>query len=215
MNLVLFNFATEHLLKIRRILRQPGGHALLVGVGGSGRQSLTKLASRMADFDVFMVEIRKNYRMIEWREDMKVLMRQTGKTGNPTTFLFTDTQIKEEGFMEDLNNLLNTGEIPNIFPADEKADACEDVRGPAKEQERCLDGTPAQLFAFFLERVRAGLHLVLAFSPIGAALRNRVRDFPAIVNCTTIDWFSEWPPDALESVAQKFLGEVEMDDGVR
>ena len=129
-------------------------------------------------------------------------MRQIGKTANPTTFLFTDTQIKEEGFMEDLNNLLNTGEIPNIFAADEKAEICEDVRGPAKEEERCPDGTPAQLFAYFLERVRGNLHLILAFSPIGAALRNRVRDFPSIVNCTTIDWFSEWPPDALESVAK-------------
>lgn len=90
MPLVLFNFAIEHLLKVGRILRQPGGHGLLVGVGGSGRQSLTKLASRLADFDVFQVEIKKNYRTQEWREDVKTLMRQVAKSGNSTTFLFTD-----------------------------------------------------------------------------------------------------------------------------
>ena len=142
-------------------------------------------------------------------------MRQVGGKGNPTSFLFTDTQIKQESFLEDVNNILNTGEVPNIFAADEKADVCELVRGPAKEEERCPEGTPAQLFGYFLERCKKYLHIVLAFSPIGAAIRNRIRDFPSIVNCTTIDWFSEWPPDALQAVAKKFLGEIKMDDDVR
>lgn len=57
--------------------------------------------------------------------------------------------------------------------------------------------------------------MVLCFSSIGNSLRNRIRDFPSIVNCTTIDWFSEWPPDALEAVAQKFLLEIEMEEEVR
>jgi len=142
-------------------------------------------------------------------------MRLAGGKGNATSFLFTDTQIKEEGFLEDVNNILNTGEVPNIFPADEKADCCELVRGAAKDEERCPEGTPSQLFSYFLERCKKYVHVVLCFSPIGSALRNRIRDFPSIVNCTTIDWFSAWPPDALEAVAQKFLLEIEMDSEVR
>jgi len=49
-----------------------------------------------------------------------------------TTFLFTDSQIKQESFLEDINNLLNTGEVPNLFPPEDKADICELVRPLAK-----------------------------------------------------------------------------------
>jgi dynein heavy chain len=55
----------------------------------------------------------------------------------------------------------------------------------------------------------------LCFSPIGESLRNRIRNFPSLVNCTTIDWFSEWPADALNSVAKRFLATVEMETKVR
>jgi dynein heavy chain len=75
MNLVLFTDAMAHICKIARIIGLPCGNALLVGVGGSGRQSMTRLASLMGDFDVFQIEIKKNYRTQEWREDMKNLMR--------------------------------------------------------------------------------------------------------------------------------------------
>lgn len=71
------------------------------------------------------------------------------------------------------------------------------------------------MFAYFVERCQQNLHIVLCFSPIGDSFRNRVRNFPSLVNCTTIDWFSEWPRDALQSVAVRFLGEIEMEDEVR
>merc|ERR1712032_846049 len=56
------------------------------------------------------------------------------------------------------------------------------------------------------------MKIVLCFSPIGDAWRARLRQFPSLVNCCVIDWFTEWPADALRAVAARFLGEEEMDE---
>lgn len=52
-----------------------------------------------------------------------------------------------------------------------------------------LELSPLALFAFFVTRCRENLHIVVAFSPIGDAFRNRLRQFPSLINCCTIDWF--------------------------
>lgn len=92
---------------------------LLVGVGGSGRQSLSRLASYIIQYKVFQIEVTRHYRLQEFREDLRNLYFQAGVDNKPSVFLFNDTQVVEESFLEDINNILSSGEVPNLYKPEE------------------------------------------------------------------------------------------------
>lgn len=161
MPLVMFKFAIEHVSRICRVLKQDNGHLLLVGIGGSGRQSTTKLATFINDYVLFQIELTKNYSMSDWRDDLKRLMIKAGIEGRNLVFLFNDSQIKDEAMLEDVNMLLNTGDVPNMFAADERADIIEKMQGIARVEGKKIDATPLSLYNYFVDRVKMNLHIVL------------------------------------------------------
>ena len=211
MDLVLFMDAIEHVVKVFRIISTPKGNGLLVGVGGSGRKSLASLATYIADFDLFMIEISKDYKVDSWKDDMRNMFSKGGIEERGTVFLFSDTHIVLEAFLEDVNNILNNGEIPNLFSAiEDYTNVTEGMKDAIKGDPKYSNMGDPELFSLFKERCRNNIHVMLAFSPIGEDFRRRLRMFPSIVNCTTIDWFLPWPKDALTSVAYHFLEDVDL-----
>ncbi|XP_068632350.1 dynein axonemal heavy chain 2 [Battus philenor] len=208
MDLVLFKDAIEHVCRIVRVISQPRGNMLCVGIGGSGRQSLTRLASYICECNSFQVVVTKTYGVKDFREDLKVLYTSTGVDAKKTTFIFNDTQIVEESFTEIMNNLLSSGEVTNLFKPDEFEDIKQALEKPMKNAN--IMQTMEAVYLFLVDRVRANLRIVLCFSPIGEEFRNRIRQYPALINATTTNWFLEWPREALLEVAYKFLQGVEL-----
>ncbi len=199
---VLFLTFVSHVAKIVRVLRLPLGNSLCVGVGGSGRKSVATLASFICDYELFSIEISKSYGVVDWHDDLKRLLISVGCKQKPNTFLFTDTQVQQESFLEDLSSVLNTGEVPNLYSAEDKS-TIQDSCGKAAGLEGKIG--PAAVFSFFVDQCKKFLHVVLCLSPIGAQFRLRLRNYPSLVNCCTIDWFLNWPQAALTNVAQQFL----------
>jgi len=206
MDLVFFQDAAKHAARIVRILKQERGNALLVGVGGSGKQSLTRLAASIVNYELFEIKLKRGYNLESFREDLQSLYKMAGVDGKPVVFLLSDSQIISESFLEDINNILNSGEVPNLFPPEEREKIINQLR-PEAEQAGVHD-TRENIYNFFITRVRNNLHIVLCMSPVGEKFRTRTRMLPSLVNCCTIDWFDEWPKEALHAVAERKLFKV-------
>jgi dynein heavy chain len=104
---------------------------------------------------------------------MKGLMKESGINGKGISFVMTDTMIINESFIENLNNLLNTGEIPNLMLPEDKDEITNGVR-PVCQEKKILD-TLDNINALFVARVRENLHICLCMSPVGETLRVRCR----------------------------------------
>jgi dynein heavy chain len=207
MNLVLFEDCLGHLVRVHRLMRLPRGNALLVGVGGSGKQSITRLAAYTADCDVFSITLTRGYNETLFRDDLKQLY---GKLQTQSTaFMFTDAHVAEEGSLELINNMLTSGMVPALFEESERDGICNNMRDEAVNKGGALD-TKESIWQYFIGKCRDNLHVVMAMSPVGEQLRVRCRSFPGMVNNTVIDWFVPWPEEALESVAGVFLAEEDL-----
>lgn len=128
-----------------------------------------------------------------------------------------DTQIINEAFVEDINNILNNGMIPNLYGAEDIQKIVEDMKDAHKSDDLIKGMEDSEIMGVFEDCAKNSIHVVLAFSPIGDDFKRRLRMFPALVNCCTIDWFLPWPAEALQSVADQFLSKVDdlpMKDGI-
>ena len=211
-DLVFFRDAVSHVARLTRILMQPRGNALLVGVGGSGRKSLARLASFMSGSAIQSIEVTSSYGMIEWREDIKSLLMTAGLGKRPLCFMLDDTQVVQESFLEDVNSILTSGEVLNIYESEDIEKIVSEARAGAEAASGGSCGRE-QVLNYYRRTVRNRLHIIMTFSPIGNLFRRRMLQFPSFSNCCTVDWFHRWPQTALLSVARRIFHQRAHDIG--
>ena len=213
MALVIFDDALAHLLRLTRTVNADAGSAMLVGVGGSGKTSLTRLSAHICRHEFFQIALTKSYNLGSMFDDIKGLYDIAGPKGGSVCFLMTDAEVKSESFLEAINSMLATGEIPGLLGKEDKdliPVQCKTIYMKEVGQKG-EDPPPSVLWNYFLNRVKDNLHMVLAFSPVNVKFRERAQKFPTVFSGCSIDWFLPWPEEALISVSTKFLSQIEID----
>lgn len=162
----------------------------MIGLGGSGTRTLTRLSTFMQGYKLFEIEMDNDFRQNDWYEFLRDMLRELVLKDLSGVFLLSDGQIFTEKLLEDINNLLNIGEIPNLFSPDDK----ETLLGELKEvtDKLKLNLNQMQLWEYFVSKSKMNLHIVLNLSPIGDKLRTRLRNFPSLVSCTSPVWVNGW-----------------------
>eukprot|EP00398_MALV-I-01_sp_L67-1_P000508 gene508-474_t len=153
MDLVLFNNAMQHVPRIARAVGVASGHALLVGLGGSGRQSLSRLAAFVMGQAVSQITISSTYGMTDLKADLVAMYRQAGVKDEEVMFLLTDAQITKEKYLVYLNDLLSSGDVPDLFPTD---DDRAPIRNGCTSAAKAAGITPTaeNLWEFFIGRIK-------------------------------------------------------------
>eukprot|EP01022_Parablepharisma_sp_SALTPOND_P010884 TRINITY_DN144_c0_g3_i1.p1 TRINITY_DN144_c0_g3~~TRINITY_DN144_c0_g3_i1.p1 ORF type:complete len:4665 (-),score=723.90 TRINITY_DN144_c0_g3_i1:29991-43985(-) len=212
MNLVLFDQALEHICRITRIIDQPTGHALLIGVGGSGKQSLSRVASFILEYMPFTITLTSGYDMSKLKADLQSLYKMaTIKPGKTQVLLLTDAQISQEEFLVYINDILANGYVPDLFNKQEM----DQVVGALRNEAKSYGFTDTEVPGYFLSKSQRNIHIILCFSPKGPKFKQRAREFPGVISCTSMDWFHDWPKDALVDVGKSFLQKIDITPELR
>lgn len=111
--------------------------------------------------------------------------------------------------LEDINGILNSGDIPNLY----KPEDIEEINNIGKKEcnAKGIPITRMNMFRQYVLWVKMNIHLIIAMSPLGDIFRTWLRMFPSLVNCCTLDWFTEWPEEALVEVAKGYLSENDLE----
>ncbi|XP_044147930.1 LOW QUALITY PROTEIN: dynein axonemal heavy chain 14 [Bufo gargarizans] len=205
---VFFTEAIQHIIRAARVFRQPGGHMMMVGLDGTGKVSCAALACYISNCKLFRLSVTQGYSHTEFREDLQKVYKEAGLLGRSAVLLIQGSDIVQDSFLEDINCVLSSGDVPDLFDKDELDGLLVELKAEAAEAN--MSDNPQSMLSFFLKRVRYNLHVVLVLSPAGQTFREHCRTHPSLVNCCTIDWYDGWPQEALLSVAETYMAQQDL-----
>ena len=210
---VMFEAAIDALLNMCSTLRTPLGHLMLLGPPGSGRALLSRLAAHVCGLRLVRINAHRRYTAANFEEDLRDMLLEAGGKGTPTLFLFDEANALDSSFLERLNALLTSGEVPGLFsPGEEMAALVATTRQAMQlEGAQPVPEDDAGVYRAFVERARTALHVVFTMNPAdGEGFKARAAASPALISRCVVQWFGDWPPSALLQVARAMVDKTDL-----
>ncbi|XP_068004360.1 cytoplasmic dynein 2 heavy chain 1 [Melanerpes formicivorus] len=144
LEILLFQEVLSYMSKVDRVLSFPGGSLLLAGRSGVGRRTVTSLVSHMHGAVLVTPKISRGYELKQFKNDIKYVMELAGIEAQQVVLLLEDYQFVHSMFLEMINSLLSSGEVPGLY----KIEELEPLLSPLKDQAS-QDGFTGPIFNYF------------------------------------------------------------------
>jgi dynein heavy chain 1 len=165
----------------------------------------------MNGLNIFQIKAHSRYGMDDFCEDLRTVMRRVGVDGEKVCFIFDESNVLSSGFLEAMNALLASGEVPGLFEGDEYNALMSACRDSAARDGVILD-SEEELWRRFTGIVQRNLHVVFTVNPSGGDWKNRSTTSPALFNRCVVDWFGTWGSKAMGEVGKEFTLKLDMGD---
>ena len=185
--LVLHDAVLDLALACDRVLQQPAGHLLLVGVAGSGRTTVARFCAWLRGLTLYSLPCAKSYDEARFDDDLRALLRRVGVRGERVCWTLDESQVAAPSRVEKLNTLLANADVAGLFEGDEYASLLSALR-EAAQREGLVVNADDELLAFFRAQIVAHLHVVLTMTPARRDVAARAAAAsPALLNrCTLV-----------------------------
>ncbi|MFT7803200.1 cytoplasmic dynein 2 heavy chain 1 [Arapaima gigas] len=202
-DILLFHEVLEYMSRVDRVLSYPGGSLLLAGRCGVGRRTATSVVSHMHGAVLFTPKITRGYGSKHFKSDLKTVMQQAGIEGQQVVLLLEDYQLVDPSFLEMVNSLLSSGEVPGLYSTEE----LEPLLSPLKDQAS-QDGFTGPLFNYFAYRIQQNLHVVLIMDCTNPGFTINCESNPALYRRCSVQWMEGWSESSMKKIPEMMLSKV-------
>lgn len=183
-----------------RVLALPGGHLIVVGRPGIGRRDAVILAAYTQRMEIVTINMSQDYQIKNFRLDLRGFIQRAVTQNTRLTFILEDQHLVNEAFVELLNSLVCSGEVPGLFTAEEM----EIMYSPLRE-EAASEGFIGPITAFFHERLLNNLHVAFIMDNEDDLFLVRLQSNPGLLTKCEILWMGTWSADVAKTLCKERL----------